>query len=71
MAEGTRIGQVQLQVASIPAAEELYVGALGFEPTVRHLPGRSLFRRAAITTTSGSTRGQAREPRIRQAIGPC
>ena len=39
MAPGTRIGHVHLQVASIPAAEEFYVGRLGFEPTVRGVPG--------------------------------
>ncbi len=39
MAAGTRIGHVHLQVASIPAAEEFYVGALGFEPTVSAYPG--------------------------------
>ena len=39
MATGSRIGHVHLQVATIPAAEEFYVGALGFEPTVRAYPG--------------------------------
>jgi catechol 2,3-dioxygenase len=39
MAAGTRIGHVHLQVAAIPAAEAFYVGALGFEPTVRRYPG--------------------------------
>jgi catechol 2,3-dioxygenase len=39
VAEGTRIGHVHLQVADIPAAEAFYVGALGFEPTVRSYPG--------------------------------
>jgi len=39
MAEGTRIGHVHLQVASIPDAEAFYVDALGFEPTVRGYPG--------------------------------
>jgi catechol 2,3-dioxygenase len=39
MAPGTRIGHVHLQVAAIPAAEAFYVGALGFEPTVRGYPG--------------------------------
>jgi catechol 2,3-dioxygenase len=39
MAEGTRIGHVHLQVAAISAAESFYVGALGFEPTVRGYPG--------------------------------
>ena len=39
MTEGTRIGHVHLQVAAIPAAEAFYVGALGFEPTVRRLSG--------------------------------
>ena len=39
MAEGTRIGHVHLQVATIPETEAFYVGALGFEPTVRSYPG--------------------------------
>jgi len=39
MAVGTRIGHVHLQVAALPAAEAFYVGALGFEPTVRLAPG--------------------------------
>ena len=39
MAPGTRIGHVHLQVASIPAAERFYTGALGFEPTARGYPG--------------------------------
>ena len=39
IAEGTRIGHVHLQIADIPAAEAFYVGALGFEPTVRGYPG--------------------------------
>lgn len=39
MASGTRIGHVHLQVADIPGAEEFYIGALGFEPTVRGYPG--------------------------------
>lgn len=39
MVAGTRIGHVHLQVAAIPAAEAFYVGALGFEPTVRGYPG--------------------------------
>ena len=39
MAAGTRIGHVHLQVAAIPAAEEFYVGALGFEVTGRGFPG--------------------------------
>ena len=39
MAEGTRMGHVHLQVADIPAAEEFYVGALGFDPIVRRYPG--------------------------------
>ncbi len=39
IAEDTRIGHVHLQVADIPAAEEFYAGALGFEPTVRGYPG--------------------------------
>jgi catechol 2,3-dioxygenase len=39
MSAGTRIGHVHLQVASIPAADEFYVGALGFDPIVRRYPG--------------------------------
>ena len=39
MAPGTRVGHIHLQVASIPAAEAFYVGALGFETTVRRYPG--------------------------------
>lgn len=39
MPAGTRIGHVHLRVAAIPAAEEFYVGALGFEATVRGYPG--------------------------------
>ena len=39
MAPGTQIGHVHLQVASIPAAERFYTGALGFEPTARGYPG--------------------------------
>lgn len=39
LATGTRIGHVHLQVASIPAAESFFVGALGFEATVRGYPG--------------------------------
>jgi catechol 2,3-dioxygenase len=39
MTAGSRIGHVHLQVAEIPAAEEFYVGALGFEATVRGYPG--------------------------------
>jgi catechol 2,3-dioxygenase len=39
MPAGTRIGHVHLQVGSIPAADEFYVGALGFEPTVRGYRG--------------------------------
>ena len=39
MAAGTRIGHVHLQVAALPAAEAVYVGALGFEPTARLPPG--------------------------------
>ena len=39
MAARTRIGHVHLQVASIPDAEAFYVGAVGFEATVRGYPG--------------------------------
>jgi catechol 2,3-dioxygenase len=39
MPAGTRIGHVHLQVSAIPAAEAFYVGALGFESTVRRYPG--------------------------------
>jgi catechol 2,3-dioxygenase len=39
MTGGTRIGHVHLQVADIAEAEEFYVGALGFEPTVKRYPG--------------------------------
>jgi catechol 2,3-dioxygenase len=38
IAAGTRIGHVHLNVADLAAAEELYVGALGFEVTVRGYP---------------------------------
>ena len=39
MVAGTRIGHVHLQVASIPEADEFYVGQLGFDPIVRRYPG--------------------------------
>ncbi len=39
MVEGTRIGHVHLQVANISAAEDLYVGVLGFDPVVRSYSG--------------------------------
>jgi catechol 2,3-dioxygenase len=38
IAEGTRIGHVHLNVADLAAAEEFYVGTLGFEITVRGYP---------------------------------
>jgi catechol 2,3-dioxygenase len=38
MAAGTRIGHVHLNVDDLAAAEEFYVGALGFEVTVRGYP---------------------------------
>jgi catechol 2,3-dioxygenase len=38
IAAGTRIGHVHLNVADLAAAEEFYVGALGFEVTVRGYP---------------------------------
>ncbi len=37
--DGTYVGHMHLQVAGIPAAEDFYVRALGFEPTVRTYPG--------------------------------
>ncbi len=37
-AAGTRIGHVHLNVADLAAAEEFYVGTLGFEVTVRGYP---------------------------------
>jgi catechol 2,3-dioxygenase len=39
MPAGTTIGHVHLQVGSIPAADDFYVGGLGFEPMVRAYPG--------------------------------
>jgi catechol 2,3-dioxygenase len=36
---GTTLGHVHLQVSELPAAEAFYVGALGFEATVRSYPG--------------------------------
>jgi catechol 2,3-dioxygenase len=39
MPDGTYIGHMHLQVAAIPAAEDFYVRALGFDPTVRTYPG--------------------------------
>jgi catechol 2,3-dioxygenase len=36
---GTHMGHVHLQVAAIPAAEDFYSGALGFDVTVRTYPG--------------------------------
>lgn len=36
---GTRMGHVHLKVADIPAAEEFYAGALGFDVVVRGYPG--------------------------------
>jgi catechol 2,3-dioxygenase len=39
MPDGTTIGHVHLQVAGLEAAEAFYVGALGFEVTVRGYPG--------------------------------
>ena len=39
MTSGTRIGHVHLQIASIPEAEDFYVGALGFDAMVRGYPG--------------------------------
>jgi catechol 2,3-dioxygenase len=39
MPAGTRIGHVHLNVADLSAAERFYVGALGFEVTVRAYPG--------------------------------
>jgi catechol 2,3-dioxygenase len=39
MAPGTRIGHVHLNVSDLAAAEEFYVGLLGFEVTVRGYPG--------------------------------
>jgi catechol 2,3-dioxygenase len=38
IAAGTRIGHVHLNVADLAAAEEFYVGTLGFEVTVRGYP---------------------------------
>lgn len=39
MAAGTAIGHVHLNVADLAAAEEFYVGALGFDVTSRGYPG--------------------------------
>jgi catechol 2,3-dioxygenase len=39
MPAGTRIGHTHLNVADIAAAEEFYVGGLGFDVTVRGYPG--------------------------------
>jgi catechol 2,3-dioxygenase len=39
MPAGTHIGHVHLQVAALPAAEDFYSGALGFDVTVRTYPG--------------------------------
>ncbi len=39
MVAGTRIGHVHLQVADIAAADAFYVGTLGFDATVRGVPG--------------------------------
>jgi catechol 2,3-dioxygenase len=39
MPDGTSIGHMHLQMAAIPAAEDFYVRALGFDPTVRTYPG--------------------------------
>ena len=39
MPAGTKIGHVHLNVASSPAAEEFYSGALGFDVMVRTYPG--------------------------------
>jgi catechol 2,3-dioxygenase len=39
MAAGTRMGHVHLNVADIPATEELYARVLGFDVTVRSYPG--------------------------------
>ena len=68
IAAGTRIGHVHLQVAALPAAEAFYVGALGFEPTVRALSGRAVRLsgrlppppRAQHLGGSGSTRSARR-----------
>jgi catechol 2,3-dioxygenase len=38
IAAGTRIGHVHLNVSDLAAAEEFYVGTLGFEVTVRGYP---------------------------------
>jgi catechol 2,3-dioxygenase len=38
VADGTRIGHVHLNVSDLAAAEEFYVGTLGFEVTVRSYP---------------------------------
>jgi catechol 2,3-dioxygenase len=39
MPAGTRIGHVHLNVGDLAAAEEFYVGTLGFDVTVRGYPG--------------------------------
>jgi catechol 2,3-dioxygenase len=39
MPAGTHIGHMHLQVAALPAAEDFYSGALGFDVTVRTYPG--------------------------------
>jgi catechol 2,3-dioxygenase len=39
MSAGTKIGHIHLNVASIPAAEAFYNGALGFDVMVRTYPG--------------------------------
>ncbi len=52
------IGHVHLKVADIDRALDFYVGVLGFELMTRMGTGRRVLSpRAAITTTSGSTRG--------------
>jgi catechol 2,3-dioxygenase len=39
MAAGTTLGHVHLEVADLAAAEAFWVGALGFDATVRDYPG--------------------------------
>jgi catechol 2,3-dioxygenase len=39
MAEGTTLGHVHLQVASIPAADAFYTDGMGFDATARGYPG--------------------------------
>ena len=58
----TRIGHVHLNVADLERAEAFYCELLGFDVTTRGFPGPSSWPRAAITTTSASTRGWARRP---------